>query len=64
MKKGNGNFGFNFWMVLFLLLTGGIMVYVFWPKIKELLMDLMFLRDFLKEKVSEKKDTFKELEEI
>ena len=64
MKKGNGNFGFNFWMVLFLLLTGGIMVYVFWPKIKELLMDLMFLRDFLKEKVNEKKDITKELDEI
>ncbi|MDD3627297.1 MAG: hypothetical protein PHV06_08265 [bacterium] len=55
MEKLKTKFSFNFWMILFLFITGGMVIYFFWPKIRELLMDLKFLYDFLKEKAGEKK---------
>ena len=56
------NFRFNFWMILFMLLTFGMLTYLFWPKIRELILDLQFLRAFLKERKDERKSEMLEFE--
>ncbi len=53
---------FNFWMILFLFLTFGMLTYLFWPKIRELILDLQFLREFLKERKDERKSEMLEFE--
>ena len=56
------NLRFNFWMLLFMLLTVGMLTYLFWPKIRELILDLQFLRAFLKERKDERKSEMLEFE--
>lgn len=52
-KKQSSASSGNFWMSLFLVLTAGFLIFIFWPKIKELWKDIQFMLDFMKEQKGE-----------